>query len=123
MKKIIIKENAQRIFIKQMLKEIDYSSKVNLVKKFLDKNFARASYSKKHDDGTLHDSDVVVQLDSKQQPTKTVMTDVQLFYLVQDKFKNILDSKKERDGFLKQVIKDWYKHKITNNSSLSKYDF
>lgn len=123
MKKVIITEEANRNLIKRILREADYSAKVDIVKKFLDKNFARGAYSKKNDDGTLQDSDIVVQLDSRHQPTKTILTDVQLFYIVQNKFKNILSDKKERDGFLKRVIKDWYAHKISKNGSLSKYDF
>ena len=123
MKRIIITEEANRNLIKRILQESDYSAKVELVKKFLDKNFARGAYSSKNDDGTLQDSDIVVQLDSKHQPTKTILSDVQLFYIVQNKFKNILSNKKERDGFLKRVIKDWYAHKISKNGSLSKYDF
>lgn len=123
MKKIIITEEANRNLIKRILQESDYSAKVELVKKFLDKNFSRGAYSSKNDDGTLQDSDIVVQLDSRHQPTKTILSDVQLFYIVQNKFKNILSDKKERDGFLKRVIKDWYAHKISKNGSLSKYDF
>ena len=123
MKKVIITEDAERFLIKRILQESDYSAKVELVKKFLDKNFARGAYSSKNDDGTLQDSDIVVQLDSRHQPTKTILSDVQLFYIVQNKFKNILSDKKERDGFLKRVIKDWYAHKIRKNGSLSKYDF
>ena len=123
MKRIIITEEANRNLIKRILQESDYSAKVELVKKFLDKNFARGAYSSKNDDGTLKDSDIVVQLDSRHQPTKTILSDVQLFYIVQNKFKNILSDKKERDGFLKRVIKDWYTHKISKNGSLSKYDF
>ena len=89
MKKVIITEDAERFLIKRILQESDYSAKVELVKKFLDKNFARGAFSKKNDDGTLQDSDIVVQLDSRHQPTKTILSDVQLFYIVQNKFKNI----------------------------------
>ena len=46
-----------------------------------------------------------------------------VFDITQDHFKNILGDKKERDGFLKQAIKDWFDKKITKNGSLSCYNF
>jgi hypothetical protein len=71
-------------------------------------------------DGRPEIKQVVAWLDDYKQIVKT-LTDVQLFYIIQDQFKNILSDKESRDKFLKQVIKDWYNHKISKNNSLSVY--
>jgi hypothetical protein len=43
----------------------------------------------------------------------------QLFYLLQDKFKNIYADTNKRDILLKQIIKDWYKDKISKHGMLT----
>ena len=58
--------------------------------------------------------------DEYKQIVKT-LTEVQLFYIIQDQFKKILSDKKERDKFIIQVLKDWYNNKISKNYSLSVY--
>ena len=122
MKKIIITERAKNILAEEILKE-SYADKVESIKMFLDKNFIRATYTGEDENGELKNIGIVVQLDGNGQPSKRSMTDVQLFYLIQNKFLNILPKDKGRDGFLKQVLKDWYNNKITKNGSLSGYDF
>ncbi len=47
------------------------------------------------------------------------MTTSQLFYLIQDKFKNIYHNKEQRDKLIKQVIKDWCDGKISREGMLS----
>ena len=47
------------------------------------------------------------------------MTDVQLFEMLQDKFQHLCDDENKRDNLLKQIIKDWYKDKISKNGMLS----
>lgn len=119
MKKIIINEKAEQKLISLMVNEgFNYSDKVLLVKQFLDDNFARADSVEIGDNGHPKTNQVVAWLDKYKQLIKNI-TDKQLFYVVQDKFKNLFSSKSERDEFLKQVIKDWYYHKITKNGSLS----
>ena len=49
------------------------------------------------------------------------LSDVQLFYIIQDEFKNIISDKEARDNFLKQIIKDWYNKKISKNNTLTAY--
>ena len=71
-------------------------------------------------DGQPENTEVVIMTGSNGKVLKT-LSDVQLFYMVQERFKNILSDKNERDKFLKQVIKDWYAKKITKNGNLTKY--
>lgn len=130
MKTIIITES-----IKNKLTELiteEYSDKVEAVKNFLDANFIRAHKDSLDDNGQYTTQGIVLQKDANGQPTKKALSDVQLFYLTQNRFKDIIgaddnennDTKKTyttRDNFLKQVIKDWYNKKITKNNILSRY--
>ena len=91
-----------------------------LYKDYLDKNFARASATIFGEDGRPQVKQVVAWLDDYKQIVKT-LTEVQLFYIIQDQFKKILPDKSERDKFIIQVLKDWYNKKISKNYSLSVY--
>lgn len=97
-----------------------WGEKVKAVKDYLDKNFSRANATIFGKDGRPQVQEIVVWLDKYKQIVKT-LTDVQLFYIIQDQFKNILPDKQERDKFIIQVLKDWYNHKISKNYSLSVY--
>lgn len=117
--RIIINEHQEKIILQHIVNEAtEYSDKVLLVKKYLDDNFARADNCKMGEDGQPTTEKVVAWLDSYKQLIKTI-TDVQLFYVVQDKFKNIISNKEERDNFLKKVIKDWYNKRISKYGDLS----
>jgi hypothetical protein len=123
MKKIIIDENKEYLLYEEaVIEEMfgGWGEKVKAVKDYLDKNFSRAISTIIGDDGKPKIQQVVAWLDDYKQIVKT-LTDVQLFYIIQDQFKNILSDKEARDKFLKQVIKDWYNHKISKNNSLSVY--
>lgn len=123
MKKIIISEEKEHIIYEEaMLQEMfgGWGEKVKAVKDYLDKNFARAAATIFGEDGKPQVKQVVAWLDDYKQVVKT-LTDVQLFYIIQDQFKKILPDKQERDKFIIQVLKDWYNNKITKNYSLSVY--
>lgn len=107
---------------KELIKE-SFSDKVNLIQNFLNKNFIRAKYTGEDEDGVLRNYPIVVQMDENGQPSKKSLTDQQLFYLLQNKFKTILPKEHGRDKFIIQVLKDWYGKKITKNGTLTKYDF
>lgn len=147
--KIIINESSEKRLIKKLIQEEigGWSDKVNIVKDFLDKNFLKATNSTFGEDGRPKLHDIVIWVDKFKQP-KQYMNDTDLFYLLQDQFKNILppdevqdsvndimddaydEAEKEikkvthnnRDKFLKQCIKDWYYNKISKNGSLSLYE-
>ena len=123
MKKIIINENKEHILYEEALIEEmfgGWGEKVKLVKDYLDKNFSRAAATIIGPDGKPQIQQVVAWLDDFKQVVKT-LTDVQLFYIIQDQFKKILPNREERDKFIIQVLKDWYNHKISKNYSLSVY--
>lgn len=121
MKTIIISEEKIKVLEQAVLNEKygGLGDAVKLVKDYLDKNFARAK-STIFKDGKPKTEEVVAWLDDYKQIVKT-LTDVQLFYVLQDAFQTIMTDRDERDKFLKQIIKDWYTHKITKNYSLSVY--
>ena len=120
MKNIILTENKIHTLLKAMVEESygGWSEKVELVKNYLDRHFARAKATIMDKNGRPSFQEVVDWLDDNKQVVKT-LTDVQLFYVIQDEFKDIIADKQERDDFLKQVIKNWYGHKISKNNSLS----
>jgi hypothetical protein len=123
MKKIIISEDKEHLLYEEaMLEEMfgGWGDKVKVIKDYLDKNFARAAATMFGEDGKPQIKQVVAWLDDYKQVVKT-LTEVQLFYIIQDQFKKIISDKKERDKFLIQVLKDWYNNKITKNYSLSVY--
>lgn len=120
MKNIILTENKIHTLLKAMVKESygGWSEKVELVKNYLDRHFARAKATIMDKNGRPSFQEVVAWLDDNKQVVKT-LTDVQLFYVIQDEFKDIIADKQERDDFLKHVIKNWYERKISKNNSLS----
>lgn len=123
MKKIIISEEKEHLLYEEaMLEEMfgGWGDKVKSIKDYLDKNFARAAATIFGEDGKPQVKQVVAWLDDYKQIVKT-LTEVQLFYIIQDQFKKILPDKKERDKFIIQVLKDWYNNKISKNYSLSVY--
>lgn len=123
MKKIIISEEKEHLLYEEaMLEEMfgGWGDKVKSIKDYLDKNFARAAATIFGEDGKPQVKQVVAWLDEYKQVVKT-LTEVQLFYIIQDQFKKILPNKEERDKFIIQVLKDWYNNKITKNYSLSVY--
>ena len=110
MKKIIISEEKEHLLYEEaMLEEMfgGWGDKVKSIKDYLDKNFARAAATIFGEDGKPQIKQVVAWLDEYRQVVKT-LTEVQLFYIIQDQFKKILSNKEERDKFIIQVLKDWY---------------
>ena len=113
--KIILTEEKEKNLVRYLIKEsYNYPDKVLLVKKFLDQHFSRATYDSTDDSGKPTEKQVVAWMNSGKEAVKTY-TDVQLFEMLQEEFKNILADKNERDEFLKNVIKAWYNKKIDSN--------
>lgn len=124
MKTFILSENKLNELKKNIIKE-SYGDKAILVKKFLDNNFMRATFTQTGDDGLKKSIGVFVQLDDNHLPTDSQLTADSVFDIVQDKFNKILNNdNKERDRFIIRVIKDWYNNeKGLNDGNLSAYDF
>ena len=93
---------------------VDMSDKVSQIKDYLDKSFERATETKDDDDGYPSEIGVVAIVDGNKKVKKT-LSDVQLFYLLQDKYKELFGDKEERDNFLKRLIVAWYYRKISKN--------
>lgn len=114
---LIITEQQEQLIINKMLSEAtEYEDKVLAVKKYLDANFQRGNIDKMGEDGMPAKEEVAVMLTGDKKPVRT-MTDVQLFYLLQSRFKNILQGE-DRDKFLKKVLRAWYGKKITDNGNI-----
>lgn len=116
MRRFILSENGFELIKGKILRE-SYSDKIDLVKRFLDKNFMRASTQK---DGK--DVGIFVKLNGNI-PTDESLWKQDVLDILDDEFNNIISDKKERDGFLSQLVDDWYNKKITKYGSLSSYNF
>lgn len=112
---IITEEQEQRLIGSLLKEEFDYNEKRLLVKKFLDNNFRKATIDKFDENGDPIKYEVVVMMTKDKKPAKT-KSDKQLFYYLQNKFKNILPEE-ERDKFLIDTLKKWYYNKITKNGT------
>lgn len=121
-RKIFLSE-AQIEALKNMIEESNSAypvnpRKVEVVAKYLDNNFERGGISTFSEDGypkTL----CIVGMKGTDGKIARNMDAKQLFYLLQDKFKDIYLDKFIRDKFLKQVMKDWYDKKISKQHLLS----
>lgn len=91
---------------------------VNIVKKYLDTGFKRGSMHTISDEGYPKETKIVAMIGTDGNVLRN-MTDVQLFYLLQDRFQHMFADMENRDKFLKQIIKDWYNKKISNTGLLS----
>ena len=116
MRRFILSENGLELIKGKILRE-SYSDKIDLVKRFLDKNFMRASTQK---DGK--DVGIFVKINGNI-PTDESLWKQDVLDILDDEFNNIISDKKERDGFLSQLVDDWYNKKITKYGSLSMYNF
>ena len=116
MKKIILSENGYKTINKAILQE-SYGDKVELVKKYLNSNFMRATFEK---DG--ENVGIFVKL-SNGLPTEKSYWKQDVLDILDKEFNNLVTDKKERDGFLSQLLDDWYNNKISKYGSLSAYNF
>lgn len=116
MRRFILSENGLELIKGKILRE-SYSDKIDLVKRFLDKNFMRASTQK-----DCKDVGIFVKLNGNI-PTDESLWKQDVLDILDDEFNNIISDKKERDGFLSQLVDDWYNKKITKYGSLSRYNF
>lgn len=119
-KKIKISEDVENFLVQLSLNEAFYpeANKVLIIKNYLDKNFIKSSVDDIDNNGYPIKTQVVSMKNSHGEAMNT-MTTSQLFYLIQDKFKNIYHNNEQRDNLIKQVIKDWCKNAISREGMLS----
>ena len=116
MKTIILSENGFNKISNAIIEE-SYSDKVELVKKYLDDNFMIKTFEK---DGEF--VGIFVKL-SNHLPTEKSYWKQDVLDILDKEFNNTVTDKKERDGFLIQLLDDWYNNKISKYGSLSAYNF
>ena len=94
------------------------SDMVLIVKKFLDKNFARQLQDDIDSNGYPKKKCVVTMLSTDGQPLKT-MSMRELLLMLDDKFNSMVKDEKDRRNLLKQIIRDWFDNKISKQGILS----
>ena len=92
--------------------------KVKYIAKYLDSSFKRGHMHGIGDDGFPKSMPIVGMIGTDGNILRN-MTDKQLFYLLQDRFKNLYDDKDIRDRLLIQILKDWFPRKITKDGLLT----
>lgn len=113
MKRIQLSENG----LNNIILQESYGDKVEIVKKYLDNNFMRATFMKNG-----NTTGIFVKLNNHTPTDKSMWKQDVLDILIKE-FGNIISDKKERDGFLNQLLDDWYNNKITKYGNLSSYNF
>lgn len=109
-------ESKRNVFITEsqldILKEAYFveREKVRVVREFLDKHCIKGAHPTMSEDGEPIVIGIVALIIPGGEPKP--MTDKQLFYYLQNHFKNLFADKKKRDAFLKMIIKKWYYDEI-----------
>lgn len=109
-------ENGYNNIRNAIIKE-SYDDKVKLVKNYLDNNFMRATFEKNGENISIF-----VKL-SNHLPTDKSYWKQDVLDILDKEFNNLISDKKERDGFLNQLLNDWYNNNISKYGSLSTYNF
>jgi hypothetical protein len=116
---IILTEQQLKSYSQYLLKEelasTDMSSLSLIIKKYLDDNFTRTKVMENGEYDIPSDKDVVVPKRSSDNKNVKPITDEELFYILQSKFKSIFNDSTKRDQFIKKVIPAWYYKRIDNN--------
>lgn len=111
MNKIILSNDSLKILIKEYLMNDIISEIIN----YLNTNFIRSVEVKTDFKGAEVEIPIFLRKnDNKPIPPK------EIFFFLQDNYKNISNDKNKRDELLKQVIKDWYNKFYEKNKILSK---
>ena len=108
MVKIILTELQEQSLMQKLINEEVSDGDVRLeVINYLNNNFIKADKSIINDKGDLQYKKLVIWVDKNKEPIKTLSIE-DLFWLLQDKFKNIKSDKKIRDAFIWDTLKSWY---------------
>jgi len=108
--KITISERGRKaILADRLLRENNYQEMSKIVNRYLDGNFVRADNLTRDGLGKPERQQCVLWKDSNGQPVDdNPVTDQDLFYILQDRFKDMISDKDERDKFLGSAIRNWY---------------
>lgn len=117
MRKFIVSESGLDKIRDIVIRE-SYGDKVTIVKDYLNKNFMKASLEQ---NGNM--VGIFYKL-SNGMPTKKTLWKQDVLDDLDEKYNKLISDKKERDGFLSQVLNDWYYgHKGLDNGTLSNYSW
>ncbi len=116
MKSVILTKEGYDNMYRRLIIE-SYNDKIELVRKYLDNNFMRASIEKNGEN-----IGIFVKLNNHL-PTEKSFWKQDVLDILDKEFNNTITDKKERDGFLSQLLDDWYNNKISKYGSLSSYNF
>ena len=124
-KRIFVTESQLKT-LKQLIVEsgnyyID-TTKVKIVKKFLDAQFKRGSMDTMGSDGYPKRINIFAMKGNNGDVVKNLSLE-QMVDLLEDKFHHIFTEREKRNRFFKQILKDWYNKKITKEGLLSTYMF
>lgn len=119
-KRILFSESVLEKILKEASGEKFYpeAGKVLAVKKYLDSAFTRTSMSDIDNNGYPTQRRMAGMLDGNGEVVNT-LSPKQLFFLIQDRFKNIYPNKEQRDRMLRQVVKDWLNGNLKDDGTLS----
>lgn len=119
-KSIIITEDKEQEIVSMLLNEAFYptAEKVNVIKDYLDKNFAKQELDSLDSNGYPTKEKTAILLSNEKVPLKTLSMK-ELLMLLDDKFGYMIKKKSDRKKFLKQVIRDWYFNLIKKNGILT----
>lgn len=94
------------------------TDKVLLIKRFLDSNFKMGKLENIGSDGLKKDTRIFSIMSSTGESLKNLYEEDVCDLLI-EKFKKMFLDKKERELFMKQVLKDWINNKIGVHGTLS----
>jgi hypothetical protein len=118
MKTFIFSKNGLNKINEEILKE-SYDDKIEIVKRYLNNNFMRATFEK---DG--ENVGIFVKL-SNHLPTEKSYWKQDVLDILDKEFNDLISDKKERDGLLNQIVTSWYENKkpFRERNTLSTYNF
>lgn len=116
--RIYINEQQEKVLMTMMIKESEGEQNL-LIFNFLNNNFQRLDYAQRVN-GKPQKTNAAVWLDYNKQPmTDKLVSEKELFYIVQNEFKKICGSNKAlRDKRLQAIVNAWLNNKynkITGN--------
>lgn len=120
-KKIIITESQEQQLLEYMICEKTFpidTTKVLVVKDYLDKHFKKGKLSKFGNDGFPVDEPVVGMKGGDGEVVKN-LTARQLLDILEEFSKSLFTNTIEQEKFLIQVMKDWYYNRISKEGLLS----
>lgn len=121
--KLIINEKQEQLLIGMLLNEEKTypvePEKVLVVKKYLDKNYVKGTFSNTDANGDIQNSPIVGAKNPQTGKIEVNLYKSQLFDKVEAKFKDIYEDKVRRTKFLKTVIEYWFKDGISANGQLT----